>query len=436
MGEQMISVPWGKDEMKITLPANWEVMGRYEPAAIPLKENVRKEIEQALSNPIEMDRIGGLVRPGMRIAIVIDDGSRPTPIAQVIPPVIDELTQSGVSLEMITVVPAIGVHRGMEEKEFFTRIGNEYSGSIRWENHNCDDPDKMVYLGETSRNTPVWINKTVAQADLVISIGCIEPHIIASFGGGYKNIVPGVAGRITIAHNHTLNCAPQTFNMVGQPIDHNPMRLDLEEAASLISGKVFIINTILNYQQKIVGVVAGHPIAAHRQGVRLSGGMYGIKLPQMADIVITDSHPMDQDLRQGVKALANTVRAVRPGGVLITLVRAEEGTGVFGLANKKLPLGKNAMQFFAPILLKLIPKLKLKGVGEEDKFFLYFAIQAMRRATLLMYASTIPTQVKERLVFVSFLDNPEQAISYAARKLPGRRSVVIFPQGGITYPVI
>jgi nickel-dependent lactate racemase len=58
-----------------------------------------------------------------------------------------------------------------------------------------------------------------------------------------------------------------------------------------------------------------------------------VSVPAPADVVITNSHPMDQDLRQGVKALANTIRAVRSGGVQITLVQAEEGVGVFGLAN-------------------------------------------------------------------------------------------------------
>ena len=51
----------------------------------------------------------------------------------------------------------------------------------------------MADLGVTSRGTPVLVNRTVAEAGLVVSIGCIEPHIIASFGGGYKNLVPGVA---------------------------------------------------------------------------------------------------------------------------------------------------------------------------------------------------------------------------------------------------
>ena len=152
--------------------------------------------------------------------------------------------------------------------------------------------------------------------------------------------------------------------------------------------------------------------------------------------MITDLHPMDSDLRQGVKALANTVRAVRRGGVVITLVRAEEGVGVFGLANRKLPLGRGALRTLAPLLVRLVPRLKLKGMGEEDRFFLYFALQAMRHSSLLMIAPTIPAEVKENLPFVEFVDTLDQALALAQRRFPTQAKVLVFPHGGITYPVL
>jgi lactate racemase len=197
---------------------------------------------------------------------------------------------------------------------------------------------------------------------------------------------------------------------------------------------VFIVNAILDNHQRLVQIVAGDPILAHRAGVRVSSNLYGVKIPAPADVVITDSHPMNSDLRQGVKALANTIRALKPGGVLITLVKADEGVGVFGLANKKLPVGRNALKLLAPVLLPLVPKLKLKGMGEEDKFFLYFALQAMRRGTLLLYAPTIPLEIHERLPFVQFITSPEEGVARAARRFANGAEVLVFPSGGITYP--
>jgi len=367
---------------------------------------------------------------------VMDDDSRPTPVAKIMPGLLAELQRGGVTSDQITVVPALGLHRTMTEVEIAKRIGESSFIGTHWASHFCDDPGKLTFLGTTSRGTPVAINKIVAEADLVISVGCIEPHIIASAGGGYKNIVPGVAGRVTIAHNHSLNCQPQTFNNVGQPIEHNPMRLDLEEAAGMLKPPVFIINAVLNSNLEVVRVVCGHPVLAHREGFCTSAKIYGAQVPAMADVVITSSHPMDQDLRQGVKALANTICALKPGGVMVTLVRASEGVGVFGLANAKLPVGRRGLQLLAPLLLPLVPKLKLKGLSEEDRFFLYFALQAMRRGELLMYAPTIPEEVRANLPFVVFVDSLDSAIERVRSKFPGKASVLVFPHGGSTYPIL
>jgi hypothetical protein len=142
------------------------------------------------------------------------------------------------------------------------------------------------------------------------------------------------------------------------------------------------------------------------------------------------------DLRQGVKSLANTIRAVRRGGVHITLVKAEEGVGVFGLAGSKLPLGRGALRFLSPLLLRLVPRVKIEGLGEEDRFFLYFALQAMRHPDLLLYAPTIPTEVRANLPFVTFVDSVEEAIAAARRRFLGRAEVLTFPYGGITYPIL
>lgn len=202
----------------------------------------------------------------------------------------------------------------------------------------------------------------------------------------------------------------------------------------MIDGQVFIVNAVLNGDLDVVRIVSGDPIAAHRAGARTSAEIYGVEIPTVADVVITDSHPMDQDLRQGVKALANTVRAVRKGGVLITLARAEEGVGVFGLAERKLPVGQRALKLLAPLLLRLVPRLNMEG--EEDRFFLYFALQAMCHCDMLIYGPTIPEEARAGLPFVTFIDSPQKAIERAARLTGHSAQVLAFPHGGITYPIL
>ena len=93
------------------------------------------------------------------------------------------------------------------------------------------------------------------------------------------------------------------------------------------------------------------------------------------------------------------------------------------------------LQFLAPVLINIIPKIKLKGLGEEDRFFLHFAIKAMTLCTMLMYTPTIPAEVKANLPFVTFVDSPADAIAMAETKYRTETDALIFPHGGSTYPI-
>jgi hypothetical protein len=75
-------------------------------------------------------------------------------------------------------------------------------------------------------------------------------------------------------------------------------------------------------------------------------------------------------------------------------------------------------------------------MGEEDRFFLYFALQAMRRGDLLVYAPTIPLSTRANLPFVTFVDSLEAGLEYARKKFPHKASVLVFPHGGSTYPIL
>ncbi len=184
METNTIRLPWGKQELSLALPDSWRLAGVLEPSAIPGVADAPAEVERGLQVPIGLPRLSQLARSKARVALVIDDDSRPTPVALLLPAVLAELERAGVELGQVTVVPALGVHRAMTEEELARRLGPGRLPPLRWASPDCDDPAKLRYLGTTSRGTPVYVNSTAAEADLIVSLGCIEPHIIASFGGG------------------------------------------------------------------------------------------------------------------------------------------------------------------------------------------------------------------------------------------------------------
>lgn len=191
-------LPWGDDEITAALPDHWRLSGVLEPDGGSAVEEPRAAVRASLASPVGSPRLSDLVKDAASVALVVDDASRLTPVDVILSDVLEDLERAGVDNERVTLVTVLGVHRPMTRAEVEDRLGGPLPEGVRWENQNCDDDDALDDPDVTWGGTPVLVNKLVSRADVVISIGCIEPHIIAGFGGGYKNLVPGVAGRHTL----------------------------------------------------------------------------------------------------------------------------------------------------------------------------------------------------------------------------------------------
>ena len=436
MTTSKVCVPFGKDkDLTFGLPSGWEIIGVCEPNPVPPCQDVPLETARALDAPVSAPPLEQQARGARRVVVVVDDLSRPTPVHRFFLPVMERIEKAGVAADRITILFALGVHRDMTDAEMATRIGPESFARYRCVNHQASSGDHLAHLGSTSRGSPIWVNRLVAQADLVVSLGCIEPHSIAGFGGGYKNLFPGVAGKVTIAANHALNTTPAHFNSVGTVPKGNPMRCDLEECGSQIPGKVFLVNAILDGYQRVVRIVTGDPIGAHREGIELSRKIFGVSIPKPADVVISSSHPFNIDLRAGFKALSNLLLAARPNGVLINLIVAEQGLGDMTLPKRKIYAHKPVVRKLTHAILPMVRRFNF-GLREEDKFFVYFGLQAMKRNHLFFYSPNMPEEFARRLAFMDFHNKLETVLEKARRILPNRASVLVFPRGGVTYPIL
>ena len=72
-------------------------------------------------------------------------------------------------------------------------------------------------------------------------------------------------------------------------------------------------------------LVVGHPVRAHREGVKVSKEIYAVQVGSPADIVIVDSYPADIDLWQAGKAIEAASFVVKKGGVIILVTTCPDG---------------------------------------------------------------------------------------------------------------
>ena len=179
------------------------------------------------------------------------------------------LEAAGVERGGISILIAGGSHRPMTEDELRAKVGHQVFESVPVFNHEYANKEKLVYLGDTANGTPIWINKMVFEADLVLAVGGIVPHRYCGWSGGGKIIQPGVCGEETTIATHLMITKDESITLGN--ID-NPVRAEIDEIA-LKAGLKFIVNVIMDADQRVVGLVAGDPIKAHRSGVNRQTGL-------------------------------------------------------------------------------------------------------------------------------------------------------------------
>ena len=279
-------------------------------------------VRQALAQPIGCGPLCELAKGKKRVLVISDDIHRPTPVGEFVGAVLDELFKAGLKDENIEFMMALGTHRPMSSQEMTAKLGSEVTDRFEVHNHRWDDPDSLDLIGDTEQGVPVWINKKVSEADLLIGIGAIMPIEVCGFTGGGKIIVPGVCGEITNSEMHWTRVDISHHDILSKA--DNPIRSSIDDLARK-AGLGFIVNVIMNAQQQIVQAVAGDMVEAHRAGCKAAVSVYGVHFEREYDIVIADGYPFDIEFWQVNKALDTAGIIVRKGGLVIMVSPCYEG---------------------------------------------------------------------------------------------------------------
>jgi nickel-dependent lactate racemase len=184
---KLLSAAWYKDEqITIEFPDSWDitVLGDQILPEIP-----PASIKEQIKNPVGSKTLNQLAKNRTRAVIIVDDLTRPTPADILVDVVLVELANAGIPNEAITIIVGGGAHKPATGDDIRRKLGPNIPSSIRVKPH--DSHEDLIFLGTTSKGTPLYINREVYENDLKIGVGCIYPHPAAGFSGGSKIHVTG-----------------------------------------------------------------------------------------------------------------------------------------------------------------------------------------------------------------------------------------------------
>lgn len=412
---------FGKNGIDVSVPDGFESQVLRSHTAQALGD-VSTELEKALDHPISCEPLAKLAAGKRTAAISVCDITRPAPNWLTLPPLLKRLHAAGIPVDGITILIATGLHRGATEDEIKAIVGPEIAATYRVVNHDARALAEHRSLAVTGRGTPVYIDERFMAADLHITLGFIEQHLMLGFSGGRKLIAPGLASQETIKVIHSPKFMRETLATEGS-IAENPLHAELLEIARMARHD-FILDVTLTQDREISGVFAGDPVKAHAAGVAFLESTSLERLEGAADAVITSAagYPLDLTFYQAVKGITAATHIVKPGGRILVIAQCAEGVGSREFARRLAGL-RDFASFLEEIRESAVEVdqwqlEKLALVGE--KFDLFFFTPGVTRSQLGFLGAWAFSTLEEAVA--SVLDG-----------LPAGARVVLVPDGPYTF---
>jgi nickel-dependent lactate racemase len=321
-----IALPWGVWRQDVRqewpLPASWTPVVCTNQQKVPLTPTA---IDAAFDTPIGTERLETIVSGARSVAIAIDDITRPTPTAQLLPLVLNRLRAAGVPRPRITIAIASGAHRRATPDDVGLKVGPECA-DISVVPH--DPTGDLMDTGQLLGGVPVRVNRAFMDAEIRIGICGVLPHPFAGFSGGAKIVVPGLADLDVLARTHKFALMGLRG---GHQLQGNRFRSEMEGVVRAI-GLHWTVNVAIDEQRRPVALACGDLVAAHRSAASAAEEAARTPSPDHPlDALVLNAYPKDGELLQLEAAFvalrSGMLRWLAPGAPVVLAGACLEGLG-------------------------------------------------------------------------------------------------------------
>jgi nickel-dependent lactate racemase len=416
-----VDFAFGRAGLEVELPGEYLYSVLEARSAMPLSD-VTAALDLALDHPIGCAPLKELARGRKSAAISVCDVTRPVPNQVTLPPLLERLHKGGITVEDITILLATGLHRPATAEEIRAIVGPEIASRYRVVNHDARSLAEHRSLGQTRRGTPVFIDERFMAADLHITLGLIEQHLMLGFSGGRKLIAPGLAAQESIKTIHSPRFMREVMATEGS-IDENPLHDELLEIAHMARHD-FMLDVALARNREIAGVFAGDPVRAHAAGVDFVKRSMQIDIPDCVDGAITSAagYPLDLTFYQTIKGVTAAQHIVKPGGRILVLSECAEGVGSAEFGEKLRTVGSYQ---------SYLDQIESSQV-EVDQWQLEKLALTGLRNDVLFYVPGVPASAMGALEEKRF-HNIDAALVAFFQGVPRDAQIAVIPDGPYAY---
>ena len=287
------------------------------------------DVQQLLTSAIE-DMRPGQDFAGMRVLVIIPDGTRTAPIPMMFRLLNEQL---GPKVEQLDYLIALGTHPpmtqdaidhlvGMTAAERALRYSNVEIFNHEWHNPNMLHTIGIIPHSEVAElsggllvdDVPVTLNRLILEYDLLLICGPVFPHEVAGFSGGAKYLFPGISGPEIIDFTHWLGALITSMRTIG--VKDTPVRRVITQAAGFVTRPLLCLAMVMQGSE-LHGLYIGDHQEAWSQAADLSAQLNITYVDRPFRRVLSVPAAMYDDIWTAAKAMYKTEPAIADGGEVI-----------------------------------------------------------------------------------------------------------------------
>jgi len=423
------SIHYGEERLTFEMPRGWKIL----PNTLPPEANREEWTVSQLARKALEDHFvqgeDGLLAPGKRVAIVVDDAARPTPAADMLPALFEGLMGRGIKREDIDIIIGLGTHAPMGEDALVRKLGKGTLDFYRVTQHDCHAED-LVPIAALDSGAEVRVNPVFARADIRIGLGSIFPHPMNGFGGGPKIVFPGVVNYEAIREHHLKHTVhPRSIYGI---LQGNPFYDEVRRIARR-AGLTYSMNCVFDTRDRVAEVLFGPFETVHSRGAERSREICGMKFPEKSDVTLISAYPYMEPF-QIMKPMIIGSLITRPGGTVVLVVKTNAG-----MPPSFVDLFENLQNSAQGSLGEFVVnkfrsgELLLEGAPVDFNCALFFALFCKGLCRVALVSDTLGRPDVERMGF-AYYEDLNQALAGESTIAP-QASVNLAPVGGI-LPVL
>jgi nickel-dependent lactate racemase len=261
----------------------------------------------ALDSPLDFPPLRRAIVPGDRIVIALDPSLPQAP--SLAAGAVKVLLDAGAEPERIKLVQSNGNSRdvGLDPRR---ELARDIARRVELVTHDGTQRAELGYLAASKDGRPIYVNRVLLEADVVLPIACLEVRSTLSYHGAFSGLFPTFSDERTQRRFHTPEYR-------GSVIRRRRWK-EVDEAGWLL-GVSLMVQVVSGPGNSVLHVLAGGVDSLKKRGRQLCEAAWRYHLPRRSSLVVAGIYgdTWCQTWDSFGRALLAAMNVVTDGGAIV-----------------------------------------------------------------------------------------------------------------------